>query len=39
MDRAVVISLMHGLPEPRRFELVSAIVYTDGNIGQVLRPG
>lgn len=32
------ISLMHGLPEPQRFELVSATVYTDGTIGQVLRP-
>jgi hypothetical protein len=33
------ISLMHGLPEPQRFELVCATVYTDGSIGQVLRPG
>ncbi len=32
------ISLMHGLPEPRRFELVSATVYTDGSILQMLRP-
>lgn len=32
------ISLMHGLPEPQRFDLVSATVYTDGSIGQVLRP-
>jgi dihydrofolate reductase len=32
------ISLMHGLPEPQRFELVSATVFTDGSIGQVLRP-
>jgi hypothetical protein len=27
-----------GLPEPQRFELVSATVYTDGSIGQTLRP-
>jgi dihydrofolate reductase len=32
------ISLMHGLAEPQRFELVSATVYTDGSIGQTLRP-
>jgi dihydrofolate reductase len=32
------ISLMHGLPEPQRFELISATVYTDGTIGQLLRP-
>jgi dihydrofolate reductase len=32
------ISLMHGLPEPQRFELVSATVYADGSIVQVLRP-
>ena len=32
------ISLMQGLPEPQRFELVSATVYTDGCIGQTLRP-
>jgi dihydrofolate reductase len=32
------ISLMHGLPEPQRFELVSATVFTDGSIVQVLRP-
>ncbi len=32
------ISLMHGLPEPRRFELVSATVYSDGSIVQILRP-
>jgi dihydrofolate reductase len=31
------ISLMHGLPEPQRFELVSASVYTDGSIVEVLR--
>jgi len=29
---------MHGLPEPRRFELVSSTVYTDGSTVQVLRP-
>jgi dihydrofolate reductase len=33
------ISLMHGLPEPQRFQLVSATVYADGSISQVLRPG
>jgi dihydrofolate reductase len=32
------ISLMHGLPEPRRFELVSATVFLDGSVVQVLRP-
>ena len=32
------ISLMHGLPEPLRFELVGATVYTDGCILQTLRP-
>ena len=32
------ISLLHGLPEPRRFELVSATVYTDGSLVQTLRP-
>jgi len=32
------ISLMHGLPEPQRFELISATVYADGTIGQMLRP-
>jgi dihydrofolate reductase len=32
------ISLMHGLPEPQRFELVSDTVYTDGSVLQVLRP-
>ena len=30
--------LMHGLPEPQRFELVSSTVYTDGSTVQVLRP-
>jgi dihydrofolate reductase len=33
------ISLMHGLPEPQRFQLVGATVYADGSISQVLRPG
>jgi dihydrofolate reductase len=32
------ISLMHGLPEPQRFELVSATVFLDGSVVQVLRP-
>ncbi len=31
-------ALMHGLPEPQRFELVSSTVYTDGSTVQVLRP-
>jgi dihydrofolate reductase len=33
------ISLMHGLPEPQRFELVSATVYADGTVLETLRPG
>jgi dihydrofolate reductase len=32
------LSLMHGLPEPRRFELVSSTAYADGCVAQVLRP-
>jgi dihydrofolate reductase len=32
------LSLMQGLPEPQRFELISSTVYTDGTIGNVLRP-
>ena len=32
------IPLMHGLPEPQRFELVSSTAYTDGTVSQVLRP-
>jgi dihydrofolate reductase len=32
------ISLWHGLPEPRRFELVSSTAYADGAVTQVLRP-
>src|SRR3954470_23595404 len=31
-------ALMHGLPEPQRFELVSSTVYTDGSTLQVLQP-
>jgi hypothetical protein len=30
--------LMHGLPEPQRFELVSSTAYADGCVTQVLRP-
>ena len=33
------LSLMHGLPEPQRFELISSTAYTDGCVAQVLRPG
>jgi dihydrofolate reductase len=33
------LALMHGLPEPQRFEMVSSTVYADGSIAQVLRPG
>jgi dihydrofolate reductase len=32
------LPLMHGLPEPQRFELVSSTTYTDGSVAQVLRP-
>jgi dihydrofolate reductase len=32
------LPLMHGLPEPRRFAMVSSTVYADGCVGQVLRP-
>jgi dihydrofolate reductase len=32
------LSLMHGLPEPQRFELVSSTAYADGCVTQVLRP-
>jgi dihydrofolate reductase len=32
------ISLFHGLPEPRRFELASSTAYADGCVAQVLRP-
>src|SRR3954465_263904 len=31
-------ALMHGLPQPQGFELVSCTVYTDGSTVQVLRP-
>ena len=32
------LPLMHGLPEPQRFELVSSTAYADGAVVQVLRP-
>jgi dihydrofolate reductase len=32
------LPLWHGLPEPRRFELVSSTTYADGCVNQVLRP-
>jgi dihydrofolate reductase len=32
------LPLMHGLPEPQRFEMVSSKTYTDGTVSQVLRP-
>jgi dihydrofolate reductase len=32
------LPLWHGLPEPRRFELVSSTAYADGCVTQVLRP-
>jgi dihydrofolate reductase len=32
------LPLMHGIPEPQRFEMVSNTVYADGSSGQVLRP-
>ncbi len=32
------LPLMHGLPEPQRFELVSSTAYADGSVTQVLRP-
>jgi dihydrofolate reductase len=32
------LSLMHGLPEPQRFELVSSTAYADGCVTQVMRP-
>jgi dihydrofolate reductase len=32
------LSLMHGLPEPQRFSLVSSTAYADGSLVQVLRP-
>ena len=32
------LSLMQGLPEPRRLELISSTAYADGTVSQVLRP-
>ena len=32
------LSLMHGLPEPQRFDLISSTAYADGSVAQVLRP-
>ena len=32
------LSLMHGLPEPQRLELISSTAYADGCVAQVLRP-
>jgi dihydrofolate reductase len=32
------LPLMHGIPEPQRFEMVSSTTYADGSISQVLRP-
>jgi len=32
------LPLMHGLPEPQRFEMVSSTAYADGTVSQVLRP-
>ena len=32
-------ALMHGLPEPQRFDVISSTVYTDGSTVQVLHPG
>jgi dihydrofolate reductase len=32
------LPLMHGIPEPQRFEMVSSTVYADGSLAQVLRP-
>lgn len=32
------LSLMHGLPEPQRLELISSTAYADGCVSQVLRP-
>jgi dihydrofolate reductase len=32
------LPLMHGLPEPQRFELVSSTAYADGAVMQVMRP-
>ena len=32
------LSVMHGLPEPQRLEMVSSTAYADGCVAQVLRP-
>jgi dihydrofolate reductase len=32
------LSLMHGLPEPQRFELISSTAYADGCVVQIMRP-
>jgi dihydrofolate reductase len=32
------LPLMHGLPEPQRFETVSSTAYADGSLSQVMRP-
>lgn len=32
------LPLMHGLPEPRRFAMVSTTAYADGCVAQVFRP-
>jgi dihydrofolate reductase len=32
------LALMHGLPEPQRFEPVSSTVYSDGCVAQVFHP-
>jgi dihydrofolate reductase len=32
------LSLMHGLPEPQRLELISSTAYADGCVTQVFRP-
>jgi dihydrofolate reductase len=32
------LSLMHGLPEPQRLQLISSAAYADGCVVQILRP-
>jgi dihydrofolate reductase len=32
------LSLMHGLPEPQRLDLISSTAYADGCVAQVLQP-
>lgn len=32
------LPLMHGIPEPQRFETVSSTAYADGTLSQVMRP-